>query len=67
MVRLLTLALMRNNSAEAKGKGFPLNVTAKEVNVEENAGPIEDREIAFVKGVLPTLDWVAATQIAQVS
>lgn len=66
-MRLLTLAFMRNNSADAKGKGYPLRVSAQEINVEERASAIDGREMAFVKGVLPTLDWSAVTQIAQVS
>ena len=62
-MRLLTHNTLRNNSAAAKGKGFPLRITVAEVRVEENAAPIEERQISFVQGVLPTLDWPALVQV----
>jgi len=62
-MRLLTHNTLKNNSAEAKGNGFPLRITATEVKVEENTALSDERQIAFVKGVLPTLDWPALTQV----
>ena len=35
-MRLLTHNTMRNNTSEAKGKGFPLKITAVEVKVIDN-------------------------------
>ena len=57
---------MRNNSNEAKGKGFPLRITATEVKVIDNpdAGATEKRDIDFVKKMLPVLEWPALVQAA---
>lgn len=57
---------MRNNSNEAKGKGFPLRITAAEVKVIDNpdAGATEQRDIDFVKKMLPVLEWPALVQAA---
>lgn len=57
---------MKNNTEDAKQKkgGYPLRITAIEVRVD-NAGEIgsdPSREIAFVKGVLPILDWNSLVQ-----
>jgi hypothetical protein len=56
---------MRNNTKEADGKGFPLRITAVEVKVVDNpeAGAAGEREIQFVKHMLPTLDWPALVQV----
>jgi hypothetical protein len=54
---------MKNNSADAKGKGFPLWITAAEVRVDDSSEPITDGQIAFVKGVLPTLEWSALVKV----
>jgi hypothetical protein len=54
---------MKNNSADAKGKGFPLWITAAEVRVDDSSEPITDSQIAFVKGVLPTLEWAALVKV----
>jgi hypothetical protein len=54
---------MKNNSKEAKGKGFPLWITAAEVRVDDNSEPIGDAQIAFVKGVLPTLEWAGLVKV----
>lgn len=63
-MRLLTHNTMRNNSDEAKGKGFPLRITAAEVKVIDSpkTGAIEERDIDFVKRILPTLEWHALVQ-----
>lgn len=65
-MRLLTHNTMRNNSNEAKGKGFPLRITAAEVKVIDNpdAGATEQRDIDFVKKMLPVLEWPALVQAA---
>ncbi len=62
---------MRNNAADAKGKGFPLRITASQVRVEEvvqeSSLEFEERQIAFVSGILPTLDWPALVQVRRSS
>lgn len=65
-MRLLTHNTMRNNSNEAKGKGFPLKITAVEVKVIDTpeAGATEQRDIDFVKKMLPVLEWPALVQAA---
>jgi hypothetical protein len=61
IMRLLTHNSLQNNSAEAKGKGYPLRITVAQFRVEE--GPIEERHIGFIKGVLPILDWPALVKV----
>ena len=58
-MRLLTHNTLRNNSADAKGKGFPLKITAIEMRVDDasEVGTDPEREISFVKGVLGIIDW----------
>mmetsp|Transcript_18710 Transcript_18710/g.22935 ORF Transcript_18710/g.22935 Transcript_18710/m.22935 type:complete len:136 (-) Transcript_18710:220-627(-) len=58
-MRLLTHNTLRNNSAEANGKGYPLKISAVEVRVDDasEVGTDSEREIAFVKGILDMLDW----------
>ena len=65
-MRLLTHNTMRNNSHEAKGKGFPLKITAVDVNVVDNpdAAATGAKEIDFVKRMLPILEWPALVQAA---
>ncbi|KAL3915025.1 MAG: hypothetical protein SGARI_008282, partial [Bacillariaceae sp.] len=55
---------MRNNTQEAKGKGFPLKITAVEVKVIDHpeAAAVSNRELDFVKRILPTLEWPALVQ-----
>jgi hypothetical protein len=55
---------MRNNTNDAKGKGYPLKITAVEVKVIDNpdAGAT-DRDIEFVKRILPTIEWTALVQV----
>lgn len=70
-MRLLTHNTLRNNSANAKGKGFPLKITAVEVRVDDSsnggggggAGQ-QQQKIAFVKGILPVLDWNALVAVS---
>jgi hypothetical protein len=56
---------MRNNSKEAEGNGYPLRITAVEVKVVDNpeAGAVGEKEMDFVKHMLPTLDWPALVQV----
>ena len=66
-MRLLTHNTLRNNTAEAKGKGHPLKITATEIRVDDSNTPNttpEDaqREVAFVKGILGVLDWPTLVQ-----
>jgi multifunctional methyltransferase subunit TRM112 len=61
-MRLLTHNTLRNNMAEAKGKGFPLKITATEIRVEEHTEPPSERQIIFVKSMLSRLDWPALVQ-----
>lgn len=67
IMRLLTHNTLRNNTAEAKGKGHPLKITATEIRVDDSNTPNstpEDaqREVAFVKGILGVLDWPTLVQ-----
>jgi hypothetical protein len=65
-MRLLTHNTMRCNIEEAKGNGFPLRINAVEVKVVENpeASAVTDRDIDFVKHILPTLDWPALVKVS---
>lgn len=64
-MRLLTHNTLRNNTKDADGKGFPLKITAAEVKVIDNPdiGSVGDREVDFVKHILPTLEWSALVQV----
>jgi hypothetical protein len=64
-MRLLTHNTMRSNTKEAAGKGFPLRITAVEVKVIDNpdAGAVGQKEIEFVKHMLPTLEWPALVKV----
>lgn len=72
-MRLLTHNTMKNNSAEAKGKGFPLRITATEIRVADSGGnnnrtkEEEERQLSFVKGLFSSnsLDWSALVQSAK--
>ena len=66
-MRLLTHNTLKNNSAEAKGKGFPLKVIAKEIRVDDdNRSLDETKQVLFVRKVLPTLDWPALVQVRKI-
>jgi multifunctional methyltransferase subunit TRM112 len=59
-MRLLTHNTLRNNSENAKGKGFPLKITATEIRVDKpslDANPAT--QIQFCQGILGMLDWSA--------
>ena len=64
-MRLLTHNSLRNNTKDAAANGFPLRISPVEVKVVDNpeAGAVGDREINFVKHVLPTLDWQVLVQV----
>ena len=64
-MRLITHNTLRNNTKEAEGKGFPLKISAVEVKVVDNpdAGAVGERELGFVKHMLPVLDWPALVQV----
>ena len=64
-MRLLTHNTMRNNTKEAGGEGFPLQITAVEVKVVDNpdAGAVSDKELEFIKHMLPSLDWPALVKV----
>jgi hypothetical protein len=61
-MRLLTHNTLRNNSAAAKGKGFPLGIMAAEVRVDDGV-EIHERNILFIKRMLTILDWPALVQV----
>ncbi len=50
-MRLLTHNFLRNNNKHVVN-GYPLRITATEIEVTEN--PYSE---AFIKHILPTLDW----------
>lgn len=62
-MRLLTHNSLRNNSKEAKGKGFPLVITSvEEVRVDDEIQQShidQEKRQKFVKRILPTLHWDA--------
>lgn len=60
-MRLFTHNTLQNNAADAKGKGFPLQITASDVRVDDHG--IDERQIQFVKGILPTIDWPALVKV----
>ena len=63
-MRLLTHNTLTNNAADAKNKGFPLRISAKVIRVDESVGNEEvDRQMMFIKGVLPSLQWDALVQV----
>jgi hypothetical protein len=66
-MRLLTHNTMRNNTKEAEGRGFPLKITAVEVKVVENpdAAAVGEKEIQFVRHMLPILEWAALVQVCR--
>ena len=57
-MRLLTHNTLRNNSESAKGKGFPLKITATEIRVDEPSADADPApQIQFCRGILGMLDW----------
>mmetsp|Transcript_15473 Transcript_15473/g.14893 ORF Transcript_15473/g.14893 Transcript_15473/m.14893 type:complete len:136 (-) Transcript_15473:322-729(-) len=65
-MRLLTHNTLRNNSNDAKGKGYPLHITALEIRVDDSSevGSDPNREETFIKGILGVLDWAVLIQAA---
>ena len=65
-MRLLTHNSLKNNTAAAKGKGFPLKITVAEVRVDDQTSNSMDDEqkVKFVQGILPTLDWPALVSVS---
>ena len=56
--------MLRNNSAAAEGKGYPLTITATEIRVDDGGeGSNAHGQVALVKSVLSTLDWPALVQV----
>jgi multifunctional methyltransferase subunit TRM112 len=55
---------MRNNTEDAKSKGWPLKITAIEVRVDDASeiGSDPEREISFIQGILGMLDWPTLVQ-----
>ena len=64
-MRLLTHNTLRNNTAAAKGNGFPLKITATEIRVDEPSPDADPAiQIQFCKGILGMLDWSALVTAA---
>jgi hypothetical protein len=63
-MRLLTHNTLQNNSSSAKGKGYPLRITATEIKVDDYGGMISEQQLDFVKGMLPTLNWEALVKVS---
>ena len=59
----MTHNTLKNNSAEAKGKGFPLKITATEIRVDETQEEVTEQQMAFVKNILSRLEWTALVQV----
>mmetsp|Transcript_58762 Transcript_58762/g.174851 ORF Transcript_58762/g.174851 Transcript_58762/m.174851 type:complete len:80 (+) Transcript_58762:258-497(+) len=64
-MRLLTHNTLRNNATASKGRGWPLEITATEIRVDDSGDVGEDaeRESAFIKGVLGVIDWPTLVQV----
>ena len=62
-MRLLTHNVLSHNSQQ--GKGFPLRIRSAQVRVDDSSNTSMDVEqkVAFVKGLLPTLDWSALVMV----
>ncbi len=58
-MRLLTHNTLRNNAADAKGKGYPLKIIATDIRVDDHEEKIHNpgQEIAFMRGMLGMIDW----------
>ena len=61
-MRLLTHNSLRNNAADAKGKGYPLKISAAEIRVTEH-DEFDQRRAAFIKDLLPSLEWSALVEV----
>ena len=64
-MRLLTHNTLRNNSENAKGKGFPLKIAATEIRVDKPSADADPTsQIQFCQGILGMLDWPALVAAA---
>jgi multifunctional methyltransferase subunit TRM112 len=68
-MRLLTHNLLRNNAADAKGKGYPLRLTATKVRVDEHdddsGGASNNTALpSSLASIASTLDWPSLVQAA---
>lgn len=69
-MRLLTHNMLSHNSNE--GHGFPLRIKAEQVRVDAPNDATSssqsimsvEQQVAFVKGVLPTLNWPALVKVS---
>jgi len=65
-MRLLSHNTLRNNAKDASRRdgtgGFPLRITATEIRVVDQDMENTERQISFVKGILPAIDWKALVQ-----
>jgi hypothetical protein len=69
-MRLLTHNVLSHNSTE--GKGFPLKIKALQVRVVDAAAvdgrgsrpQSREQQMAFVQGILPTLNWPALVKVS---
>lgn len=67
-MRLLTHNVLRNNTAAvSKGSSAPLRITATEVRVDDaiTSDDDEERQVNFVTGMLPVLNWETLVQGAK--
>jgi hypothetical protein len=69
-MRLLTHNSLRNTTADAKGRGFPLQITCGSVRISDGSTACSssssmdaDQQMAFVQKMLPNLDWPALVQV----
>jgi hypothetical protein len=68
-MRLLTHNSLRNTTADAKGRGFPLQITCGSVRISDGSTASSsssmdaDQQMAFVQKMLPNLDWPALVQV----
>jgi hypothetical protein len=68
-MRLLTHNTLRNNSAAAKGLGYPLRIVATEIRVDDgHQRTLDDSQAkAFVQSVLTILDWSALVTVRAIN
>jgi hypothetical protein len=68
-MRLLTHNALRNNTAAAKGKGYPLKIIATDIRVDDHNEKIHNplQEVAFMKGILGTLDWSTLISVSNLA
>jgi hypothetical protein len=66
-MRLLTHNALRNNAADAKGKGHPLKIIATDIHVDDGEEKMHnpEQEIAFMKGILGMIDWPTLVSVSR--